>query len=63
MDVVVLLILLDDHVGVAIVELTQELGILSYGLEFFNPVYFYIFLAALGKERLSLGLQLANVDV
>lgn len=62
-DVVVLLVLLEHHVGVAVVELTVELGVLPHWLELLDAIHLQLVLARLGEEGISLGLELPNVLV
>lgn len=62
-DVIVLFVLLYNHVGVSVVELSVELGVLSDRLKFFNAVDLKNFLASLSEESLCLCLQFLDMYV
>jgi hypothetical protein len=62
-DVVVFLVLGEDHVGVAVVELPVELWVLANGLEFLNAVHFQGFFTGFGKELICFRLKLTNMDI
>ena len=62
-DVVVFLVLSEDHVGVAVVELAVELRVLSNGLKFLNAVHFQRFFTGFGKELICFRLKFTNMDI
>jgi hypothetical protein len=62
-DVVVFLVLGEDHVGVAVVELPVELGVLANGLEFLDAVHLQGFFTGFGKELICFRLKLTNMDI
>ena len=57
MDVVVFFIFLEDDVGIAIVELAQELGFLSDRLKLLYSVDLNVISTGLGKKHLSFSLK------
>ena len=62
-DVVVFLVLSEDHVGVAVVELAVELRVLSNRLKFLNAVHFQGFFTGFGKELICFRLKLTNMNI
>ena len=63
MNVIVLIILLEDNVGVPIVELSMELSLLLDWLKLLNAVHLQGLLPSYGKKGLSLSLKLLNFDI
>ncbi len=61
MDVIVLLIPLNNHIGVSVIELAQKLVVLSDWLELLYSVHLNWVLPALGEEGFSLFLQLLHM--
>jgi hypothetical protein len=63
MNVIVLIILLEDNVGVPIVELSMELSLLLDRLKLLNAVHLQGLLPSYGEKGLSLSLKLLNFDI
>lgn len=63
MNVIVLIILLEDNVGVPIVELSMELILLLDRLKLLNAVHLQGLLPSCGEKGLSLSLELLNFDI
>ena len=63
MNVIVLIILLEDNVGIPIVELSMELSLLLDRLKLLNAVHLQGLLPSYGEKGLSLSLKLLNFDI
>ena len=57
MNIIVFIVLLDDNVGISVVEFSVELRVLAHRLKLLNSINLNWVLSCLGKEGLSLSLQ------
>jgi hypothetical protein len=63
MNVIVLIILLQDNVGIPIVELSMKLSLLLDRLKLLNAVHLQGLFPSYGEKGLSLSLKLLNFDI
>jgi hypothetical protein len=63
MNIIILLILFEDHVGVPVVELAEEFFGLSNRFELLDPINFESVYASLCKESISFFLKLLYMYV